>query len=162
VRSFERALSINRNDGPALTGLGDAYLNQQRVAEAEQRYRQAIGLQPGNWRTYNSLGKFLYDSGRYEEAVAAFREVVALDTANSTGWGNLASSAMLSGDFTAAVSAFERALEFEPSARTHMNLGMLHYYLGDSAEAQDARAAIAMSPEDTSHGRTSATSHHRG
>jgi adenylate cyclase len=149
VRAFERALSINRNDVPALTGLGDAYLNQQRVAEAEQRYREAIGLQPGNWRTYNSLGKFLYDSGRYEEAVAVYREVVALDAANSTGWGNLASSAMLSGDFAAAASAFERALEVEPSARTHMNLGMLHYYLGDSAEAQKAlQAAIRMSPED--------------
>jgi class 3 adenylate cyclase/tetratricopeptide (TPR) repeat protein/TolB-like protein len=149
VRAFERALSINRNDVPALTGLGDAYLNLQRVAEAEQRYREAAGLQPGNWRTYNSLGRFLYTSGRYEEAAAAYREVVALDAANSTGWGNLASSAMLSGDFAAAVSAFERALDLEPSARIHMNLGMLHYYRGESAEARDAlEQAIAMSPED--------------
>ena len=149
VRAFERALQVNRNDVPALTGLGDAYLNQQRLADAEQRYREAIGLQPGNWRTYNSLGNFLYASGRYEEAAAAYREVVGLDAANSTGWGNLASSAMLSGDFAAAVSAFERALAVEPSARTLMNLGMLHYYRGESAAAQHAlKAAIAMSPED--------------
>lgn len=149
VRAFERALVVNRNDVPALTGLGDAYLNQQRPADAEQRYREAIGLQPGNWRTYNSLGNFLYTSGRYEEAAAAYREVVSLDTANGTGWANLASSAMLSGDFTAAVSAFERALVVEPSARTLMNLGMLHYYRGDSAAAQEAlEAAIKMTPED--------------
>jgi len=148
-RAFDRALAIHGNDVPALTGLGDVYLNQQRLAEAEQRYRQAIGQQPGNWRTYNSLGNFLYTSGRYEEAAAAYREVVALDPANGTGWANLASSAMLSGDFTAAVSAFERARAVEPSARTLMNLGMLHYYRGETAAAKEALdTAIAMSPED--------------
>ncbi len=147
-RAFESALRIHGNDVPALTGLGNVYLNQQRLAEAERRYREAIGLQPGNWRTFNSLGKFLYTSGRYAEAAAAYREVVALDTANSTGWGNLASSEMLAGDFTAAVTAFERALEVEPSARTLMNLGMLHYYRGESAEAKARiEAAIRMTPE---------------
>ncbi len=149
VREFERALLVNRNDVPALTGLGDAYLNQQRLADAEQRYRQAIGLQPGNWRTYNSLGNFLYTSGRYEEAATVYREVVALDTANSTGWANLASSAMLSGDFTTALTAFDRAREVEPSPRTLMNLGMMHYYLGDSAKAKAVlEEAIAMAPEN--------------
>jgi adenylate cyclase len=149
IREFERALLVNRNDVPALTGLGDAYLNQQRLVVAEQSYRQAIGLQPGNWRTYNSLGNFFYTSGRYAEAAAAYREVVGLDTGNSTGWANLASSAMLSGDFTSALIAFDRAREVEPSPRTLMNLGMMHYYLGDSAAAKTVlEEAIAMAPEN--------------
>lgn len=148
-RSFERSLLIHRNNVPALTGLADVYSNQQRLDEAEGRYREAIGLQPGNWRTYNSLGNFLYTTGRYEEAAAAYREIVALDSANGTGWANLASSAMLSGDFAAAVSAFERALDVEPSPKTLMNLGMLHYYGGESAAAKAAlEQAIAMAPEN--------------
>jgi adenylate cyclase len=147
--SFQRALLIHPNDVAALTGLADVYSTQQRLAEAEERYREAIRLQPGNWRTYNSLGNFLYTTGRYEEAAAAYREIVALDSANGTGWANLASSAMLSGDFEAAVSAFERALEVEPSPRTLMNLGMLHYYGGEIAAAKTAlERAIAMAPEN--------------
>lgn len=148
-RAFQRALLIHSNDVPALTGLGDVYLNQQRLPEAEERYRGAIGLQPGNWRTYNSLGNFLYTTGRYEEAAEAYREIVALDRVNGTGWANLASAAMLSGDFATAVSAFERALEVDPSPRTLMNLGMLHYYRGESAAAKEAiEKAIAMAPEN--------------
>jgi len=148
-RAFQRALLIHRNDVTALTGLGDVYSIQQRLPEAEQRYREAIGLQPGNWRTFNSLGNFLYTTGRYEEATAAYREIVALDSANGTGWANLASSSMLSGDFAAAVTAFERALAVEPSPRTLMNLGMLHYYRGESAAAKEAlEKAIAMTPEN--------------
>jgi TolB-like protein/tetratricopeptide (TPR) repeat protein len=147
-RAFERALLIHRNDVAALTGLADVYLTQQRLEEAEALYREAIGLQPGNWRTYNSLGNFLYTTGRYDEAAAAYREIVALDAANGTGWANLASSAMLSGDFAAAVTALEHALDVEPSPKTLMNLGMLHYYRGESSAAKEAlEEAIAMAPE---------------
>jgi tetratricopeptide (TPR) repeat protein/DNA-binding winged helix-turn-helix (wHTH) protein len=147
--AFERALAINANDVPALTGLADAYLSQQRLAEAERRYRQAVGLQPGNWRTYNSLGGFLFTNGRFGEAADAYREVVAVDTRNATGWGNLATSLMLSGNFAEAIRAFERAMEMEPSPRTLMNLGMLHYYLGDAEQAKAAlETAIDMAPQD--------------
>jgi Flp pilus assembly protein TadD len=56
---------------------------------------------------------------------------------------------MLSGDFPAALIAFERALEVEPSARTLMNLGMLHYYLGESEQARIAlQKAIDLAPAD--------------
>lgn len=148
-RAFQRALATNPNDVPALTGLADAYQSQQRLAEAEQRYRQAVGLQPGNWRTYNSLGNFLYTHGRYTEAADAYREVVSVDPNNATGWANLASSSMLAGDFVAAARAFERATELEPSARTLMNLGLMHYYLGDSAKAEAVlRKAIESAPQD--------------
>jgi tetratricopeptide (TPR) repeat protein len=46
------------------------------------------------------------------------------------------------------VSAFERALALEPSAWAHMNLGMLHYYRGETARAkEELDKAIAMTPE---------------
>jgi adenylate cyclase len=148
-QSFLRALRTNPKDVPALTGLGDVYQSQQRFADAERRYRQAIGLQPGNWRTYNSLGNFLYTNGRYTEAADAYREVVEAEPENATGWANLATSSMLAGDFAAAASAFERAVQLEPSPRTLMNLGMMHYYLGETRQAEDAlRRAIQMAPQD--------------
>ena len=147
--SFERALATNPNDVPALTGLADSYQSQRRLANAEERYRQAIGLQPGNWRTFNSLGNFLYTNGRYAEAAEAYREVVAVSPGNATGWANLASSLMLAGDFASAARAFERAMAVEPSPRTLMNLGMMHYYLGEYAQAEASmRKAIELAPQD--------------
>jgi len=149
AKSFLRALETNPNDVPALTGLGDAYQNQQRPAEAERSYRQAIGLQPGNWRTFNSLGNFLYANGRYTEAAESYREVVAGEPQNATGWANLATSLMLSGDFAEAARAFERAMQVQPSPRTLMNLGMMYYYLGETAKAETAlRRAVQMAPQD--------------
>ncbi len=148
-RAFERALMINENDVQALSGLADVYLSQQRLAEAEAKYRQAIGLQPGNWNTYSSLGRFLYLNGRYEDAANAYREIVAVDAENINGWTNLATSLMLSGDFAAAARAFERAIEMEPIPTTYVNLGMLHYYLGEADEAITAfEKAADMAPND--------------
>jgi adenylate cyclase len=138
AKSFLRALETNPNDVPALTGLGDAYQDQQQPAEAERRYRQAVGLQPGNWRTYNSLGNFLYKNGRYPEAAEAYREVVSVEPQNATGWANLATSLMLSGNFTEAARVFERAMQVQPSPRTLMNLGMMHYYAGETSQAESA------------------------
>jgi len=147
--SFARALTIYDKDVPALLGLARAYTNLQRLADAEQQYRRAVGLQPGNWRTYNELGRFLYRNGRYREAAAAYREIVAVDPDNPTGWANVASASMLAGDFATAGQALERSMKLEPSPRTLMNAGMVHYYLGNVAEARATlEQAIAVAPED--------------
>jgi adenylate cyclase len=148
-RSFARALMLYENDVQALLGLARAYTNLQRLADAEQQYRQAVGLQPGNWRTYNELGRFLYRNGRYREAATAYREIVTLDPDNATGWANLASASMLGGDFVVAAHALGRSMALEPSPRTLMNAGMVHYYLGDVVQATALlEQAIAGAPED--------------
>jgi len=143
------ALRINRESVAALTGIGSNYMLQEKPDEAEARFRQAIGLQPGDWSTYNLLGLFLYRSGRYSEAAAEYRKVIALDNSNFRGFSNLGTAYMLAGDFKAAASALNTAIQIEPSAHTFSNLGLMYYYLGQSEEAIEAhQKAVALEPNE--------------
>jgi TolB-like protein/tetratricopeptide (TPR) repeat protein/DNA-binding winged helix-turn-helix (wHTH) protein len=139
--SYLRALAINQNDAPSRIGLAGVHAAQHRLADAEQELKQAIALQPGNWRFYNELGRFLYHNGRYEEAAATFQEIVALDAENTQGWGNLGTALMLSGNFFDAIPAFRRAIEIEPHVDWYANLGLIYYYQGDMDAAVAALEA---------------------
>jgi serine/threonine-protein kinase len=116
---------------------------------AEEKYRQAIGLQPGNWRTYDTFGTYLYNSGRYEEAAENYRRVLSLDASNSQGYSKLGAALMLSGKFAEAAPAFLRSIEILPQRDSYSNLGMMYYYLGQMDDAVAAlRQAAEMAPND--------------
>jgi Flp pilus assembly protein TadD len=139
-------LTINGNNVEALTGLAAVYHEGQRSDEAEEKYRQAVGVQPGNWRTYNALGTFLFRLGRYDEAAENYRRVISLDSWNPQGYDNLGAALMLSGDFARAAPAFSRSIEIEPTRTAYSNLGMLYYYLDDldrSVVAHEKAAELA-------------------
>jgi TolB-like protein/Tfp pilus assembly protein PilF/DNA-binding winged helix-turn-helix (wHTH) protein len=145
--AFERALAINASATNSLLGLGTVYQAQNRLAAAEEKLRQAIGLQPGHWRAHNALGGFFFLNGRYEEAAQQYQEVTSLDAENLAGWTNLAASLMASGRFAEATVAFERVVRMEPTQVGYSNLGILHYYLGQTDQALAAiEQAIAMAP----------------
>jgi serine/threonine-protein kinase len=147
--SYQRALEINPASADSLTGLGITYQRQQKLAEAEATFIRAIGLHPGDWSAYNSLGGFYYRSGRYREAATQFEIVVALDRMNMVGQSNLGTARMLAGDFAAAASALQDAIDIEPGALSHSNLGLVHYYLGElDAAIESHHRATELAPND--------------
>jgi len=148
--AYLKALEINPVSAAALTGLGATYMGQQKPEEAEERFRQAIGLHAGDWHAYNELGRFLYRSGRYTEAAQEYERAVAIDNTNMLGYSNLGTANMLAGDFASAISALQTAIEIGPWAQTYSNLGLIHYYLGALDEAIDShRKAIELTPKDS-------------
>jgi len=147
--AYLEALAINDKSVASLTGLGRIFLLQKKPREAEERYRQAIGLHPGDWSAYNALGYFLYRSGRYAEAAEQYAIVVALDDRNFSGFSNLGTANMLAGNFEAAAVAFAKAIGIEPVKDAYSNLGLMYYYLGQTAEAIDAHnQAVRLEPND--------------
>jgi tetratricopeptide (TPR) repeat protein/TolB-like protein len=147
--AFEYALAINGNSVSSLIGLGDTYARQGRLTEAEDTFRQAVTRQPGSWDAYNAYGGFLFNSGRYEQAAQQYREIVSLDDANLAGWNNLGASLTLSGQFSEALLAYQRSIAIEPTQTSYSNLGILHYYLGQIAEAAAALGkATEIAPND--------------
>jgi TolB-like protein/Tfp pilus assembly protein PilF len=147
--AYERAVTIDANNVPALSGLADVYYRQQRIELAEETYRRAVGLQPGNWLTYNALGWFLFQNGRYEEAAEQYRKLVSIDSTNMLGYSNLGSSLMLSGNFADAAPAFMRSIEIEPGRSAYTNLGLVYYYLGQPDSAVNALLkAVDLAPNN--------------
>ena len=143
--SYLRALEIVPNSVEALAGLGNTYARQQNMEAAEQRFRQAVGRQPGDWSAYHLLGNFLYNSGRYLEAAEEYKRVVALDSNNITGYTNLGTATLLAGNFSAAIPYLQRAIEIEPRPTTYSNLGLSQYYLGElEAAIESHRQAVEL------------------
>lgn len=119
------------------------------MVEAEEYFRKAIGLHPGEWLAYSELGRFLYNSGRYDEAAEQYEIVVALDSSNASGYSNLGTAYLLAGDFAAAATALEKAIELNPRANTYSSLGLMHYYLGQFDRAVAAhKQAVELAPND--------------
>jgi tetratricopeptide (TPR) repeat protein len=148
--AYLNALEINSQDVQAMQGLAVAYEYQERFEEAEKLLDQAIVLQPGNWRSIDSLGAFLFAGGRYREAAVAFKQVVLLDPFNWQGHGNLGSALLMAGEFEAAAAALQRSLDIQPDRYYYSNLGIIYYYLGQFDKSVEIhRQAIAMPPNSS-------------
>ncbi len=149
--AYLRALDINSQDVAAMLGLADAYQLQQKTAEAEDLLNEAIRLQPGNWRTIDTLGALLFSTGRYLEAAEAYAQVVLLDPNNWQGLGNRGSALLMAGNLEAAATALQHALDIEPYPMYYSNLGIIYYYLGEFEEAVNIhRKVVEISPDSSS------------
>ena len=146
--AFRRALSINAQDVSAMLGLAAVLEREQKPEEAEQLVKQAIDLQPGNWRSINSLGALYFFQGRYAEAAHTYRQVVFLDPDNWLGHGNMGSALLMTGDFNAALEAIGTALDIQTDAQFLSNMGIIYYYLGEyDRSVQIHRQAADEMPE---------------
>lgn len=79
VREFREALRLDPTDVRALTGLGEALLDLDRLPEAERAFQEALRLSPENAGAHNSLGIVYALEGRRAEAIARFEEAVRLN-----------------------------------------------------------------------------------
>ncbi len=147
--AYERALEIDPLNVAALTGLGETYVRLKRPDKAEESLRKAVDIHPGDALANGRLGLFLFRSGRYTEAATQYEYVVALQPDNMNGYSNLAGAYLLMGEFSAAAPAFQKAIEIKPTKDAYLNLGMMHYYLGDLDSAIDSLSnAVRLGPND--------------
>ncbi len=120
---------------------GDAFSMAGDYQQAEDAYRQAIEVAPGQAGPHDSLGWVLYSVGRFEEAAEAFSRAMELDR----GWADphvgMAYVHLSQGQSEDAAAAFQRALELadEPyfAAQAYYGLGNLAH------QSDDLQTAIA-------------------
>ena len=145
---YRSALDLNEQDAVALQGLAVIFRREQRFDETELLMQRAIKLQPGNWMAINNLGNLYFGMGQFADAAAEYKKVVYLSPDNFVILGNLASTSLMSGDFSGARDAFMRSLEFEEHSTLVANLGIAHYYLGETNAAIAAlQRSIEISPK---------------
>jgi tetratricopeptide (TPR) repeat protein/peroxiredoxin len=140
--SFQLALRDDPSSAEAAYGLGSAYLNLQKTAEARKSFERAIKL-PASYpdtlaNAWNNLGLLDTQEGRTDEAVRCFREALRLSPDHLIALNNLGNAYRLLKKWDDARKAFEHALEVSPAdADANYGLGMVFAQADDAARAYE-------------------------
>ena len=149
---FGRAAKEDAGSAEALYGLGSAYLQLQKTAEARECFERALaahatypGTLPNCW---NNLGILAAREGNADEAIGDFQNALKIDPQHSIALQNLGSAYRQKKDWPAAKRALEQALALNPEdAEANYTLGMVYAQQGDTEHAQEyLQKAIAARP----------------
>jgi len=142
------------NAGPAQheMQLGHAARRSGRTAEALDRYRTAVDLEPGNAEANTVYGLMLLHSGRAEEAEAPLRRAVAIAPAHPAARMNLAQWLAQRDELEEAIQVVAAVVADDPKRHwAWERLGELKARLRRFAEAaSDFQRASELQPQDPS------------
>jgi len=110
--------------------------NQQKFAEAEPLFQQALEKDPTNANAWNGYGWTLFNLGRPDAAKEAFTKCIELDSKQGAAWNGLGWIAKGQGKVDEAVENWEQALKVLPNGTAAMNgLAMTYMEKQDYAKA---------------------------
>ena len=112
---YDKALSINQNNVPALVQKGTELVNQGDGEQAVTWLDKALSIDPTNLMALVSKGAALRDMGKYQEAIVTYDQVLTIDPNDVYAMGGKAGSLYGSGQYGQAVTLIDRALELSPS-----------------------------------------------
>jgi predicted O-linked N-acetylglucosamine transferase (SPINDLY family) len=117
-------LQADPSNPEALYLLGLALQATGRLAEAAEKYQEAIRSDPTRGDVWNDLGTARAMQGHMVEAMAAFRRVLELEPGHATAHNNLGNALRLQGNPEDAIPHFHEALRLRPNfVEAHHNLG---------------------------------------
>ncbi|HWC62894.1 MAG TPA: tetratricopeptide repeat protein [Rhizomicrobium sp.] len=88
--------------------------SQGRLTEAEQLYRQALDINPGDFNALHFLGILALQQGRTDEALARIGAALKIDPANVEATINYGNALKLAGRTDEALACFDRAHQVKP------------------------------------------------
>ena len=122
VKAYRAALGEFPDDGPALAGLGAAYLELNQHESAMRALQRALRIDPSNQEAMIKMGATLEQMNRFDDAVKTYMHS-----------GNLYAKA---GQLDDAISAWEKAAQINPNlAQIRNNLAQAYARTGRSDEA---------------------------
>jgi len=114
VSHFGQAAAVVGSQPDALREFGACLLKLKRPAEAAERFRQLIELQPDDRRARYSLAVALMDAGRFDEAIAALGSLIEGDGADAVALELASAAHEAKGDTPQAVALLRRAVLLGP------------------------------------------------
>ncbi len=148
IAAANRALEIDPEIATAHTVLGHlSAVHDFEWAEAERRFKLAVGIEPGNADAWDLYGRFCYATGRFDEGLVMVQRAHALDPVAHRS--DVPTALLRARRFEEAMHASRSLLEADPAhERGHMNLGWALFFLGRHDEAlASMREAMRISPD---------------
>ena len=91
IKSFNKCISDNENNGEAWFNLGMVVFGQEQFTEAEYCFRRACEIEANDAQTWNNRGVCLWKLERTDEARTCFNNALQLDPKDADAQFNLQS-----------------------------------------------------------------------
>ncbi|MCS7078694.1 MAG: tetratricopeptide repeat protein [Chloracidobacterium sp.] len=147
--ALQQAIRIGAHRAAPRTLLGQLYLRQGRIAEAEALFRAAIAGNPLGWQAYFSLANALARQGRTEEALRWYEAGKRQYVPPGDVLANTAAGFYRGGHYAEARAIYEDALRRDPflaTAWAGYGVTLLRLNQPDAARAALERA-VALDPQ---------------
>lgn len=124
---WKRTIALDSADAHWRIALGDLYFKKLRLADAEQRFQEAIVLSDTFTEARSKLSEVYLVQSRFKEAMIVANDALRLDPLdgslyNLKGWIH-----RQAGDTDLAISSYQTAVERDPDLYdAYISLGMLH------------------------------------
>jgi len=141
LKAYSHAAQVQVANRPSLyQAQGDTLLRLRRWAQAEERFRAILEIDPINAGAQMGLARSFFGRGRYAEARAAGFACVGLIFQNPQAHYLLARTAQRLGNVVEAHQALDRAIDQNPVfPDAHLLRARLHQQAGDTEGAMEAR-----------------------
>lgn len=148
-RTFYEGLVRRNPDWPlAHNNLGEVYLLSAEDARAEEEFRAALRLRPGDAAALSNLGLVAQRRGDFREAQRLYREALAVRPNHAEAWNNLGTLYEGEGEWARAAAAYREAVRLAPTTARY--LGNLADTLAAQGQREEAAVllerAIALDP----------------
>ncbi len=129
---------------------GERAFTEDRIAEAEARYREALERDPVHLRALIRLATVVSWDNRLEESIALFERARAIDPGNRQARLGLARVSSWAEKYPQAIVIYEKLLEENPRDReAALGLARTHAWAGHSDEARSVyRDLLSREPGD--------------
>jgi Tfp pilus assembly protein PilF len=126
----------DRQAAESLATEGWKLWGQRRLAEAEEKFSQAVRKDPANANAWNGLGWAQQNQGKLADAEQSFRKCLAIDPRQAGAWNGLGWIAKIRKDPDKAIGYWQKAVEALPTGTAALNgLTTTLVELGRHAEA---------------------------
>jgi tetratricopeptide (TPR) repeat protein len=141
-------LEGNARDASALTELGNVYLQQGKLDQAERALQQAVAKDPETPSAFNLLGLVRSHQSDPRNAEIAFREAIRLQPDLAEAQTNLGNLLAAAGDFPQAIFHLQIAVAGNPAnVDSHFDLGEALAAIGSFDKAlEELEAALRLDP----------------
>ena len=140
----QRAVELDRDNGPAHTLLCNVYTFQNKYELALREAERALELNPNNADVYSQMGWTLVWAGQLDEAIEALQMSLRLDaTSKRNAWLHLGIAYYLKQEYEKALETLEKGVITRPDfVGYHLILAATYARLERNQDARNAAADV--------------------